>query len=317
VSARQRSRNDDFDGVDEMMRHVLICVVLPLCLVFTSSVGSHVDDFPVLKNPYLGQKPPASEPVIFSPGIVSDGSNHCSVAISPDGNEIYWEIGLKIGYSELRNGVWTKPKIVPFCKGDSYRYGNPFITPDDRKMFFTSFRPGAVSQDKENIWYSERTSLGWSDPKPISPEVNALRIHWSISVSDSGTLYFQGTHRGSDKKIGGIYYSRLADGVYTEPVLMGPEINGGYNETCPYVAPDESYILFNRFDQTDSDNCGIFISYRDESGEWLPAVRLLGGSPDKGGMSPRVSPDGKYLFYVNGSVFWMPSSLIDQLNPNE
>jgi len=80
--------------------------------------------------------------------------------------------------SKLDNGRWTEPEMVPFCKGDSFMYTNPFIVPDGKKMFFTSTRSGAVSEDKENIWYVERTSSGWSNPKPISPEANSMTLHF-------------------------------------------------------------------------------------------------------------------------------------------
>ena len=74
-----------------------------------------------------------------------------------------------------------------------------------------------------------------------------MPLHWSISVSDSGTLYFQGASEDSYGGIGDIYYSRLVNGVYTKPVNIGPEINSKATETCPYITPDESYIIFNRF----------------------------------------------------------------------
>ena len=101
------------------------------------------------------------------------------------------------------------------------------------------------------------------------------------------------------------------------PVRFGPAINTPATETCPHIAPDESYMVFTRFDQTDVKNTGIFISYRDKSGDWLPAVMAEGGTKEKGGLSPRISPDGRYLFYVNGGLFWMPAGFIEALRPNE
>jgi Tol biopolymer transport system component len=272
-------------------------------------------EFPKLTGPYLGQIPPVDEPVLFAPGIVSTGEDHCSAALGPDGQEIYWELGIKIGFSKLENGRWTEPEVVSFCKGDPYRYGNPFISPDGKKMFFTTMRPGAVSEDKENIWYAERTASGWADPTPVSPEVNALSLHWSISVSGRGTLYFQGTSEDSYGGMGDIYYAELVGGAHAAPVNAGPAINTKATETCPYVAPDESYIVFTRIDQTDPANSGIFISYKDKAGRWRPAVMLTGGSRDKGGLSPKITPDGKYLFYVNGGMFWMPARLIEDMRP--
>jgi hypothetical protein len=293
------------------------------CLLLTvgQNMNAQQGEFPKLSGSYFGQKPPTNEPVLFAPGIVSNGADHHAVAFNPEGNEMYWEVlvnGIpKVGFSTIVNGVWTKPDLVSFCKNDTYIYGNPFVSPDGNKLFFTSFRPGAVSKDKENIWYAEKTITGWSNPNPVNSIVNSLRVHWSLSVAQNGNLYFQGSQLDGNKE-GGIYYSKFVNGEYTKPVRMSEEINNDKNETCPFVAPDESYILFNRFDMMEPTNSGIFISFRDKSGHWAPAVRMLGGSPDKGGMSPRITYDGKYLFYANRGIYWMPlGKLIEDLRSKE
>lgn len=132
-----------------------------------------------------------------------------------------------------------------------------------------------------------------------------------------GASHHHVTYKTSYGGIGDIYYSKLVQGVYAKPVNVGPEINTRATETCPYVAPDESYLVFTRFDHTDPKNSGIFISYRDKSGPWLAPVMLCGGSKERGGMSPRISPDGKYLFYVNGGMYWMPADGVERLRPKK
>jgi Tol biopolymer transport system component len=292
--------------------------IISLLLMVAISIIAQETEFPELAGPYLGQKPPVKEPVLFAPGIVSNGRNHSSVAISPDAKELYWSgAERKIWFTKLETGRWTKPEVVSFCKEDPYEYDNPFITPDGKKMFLTSFRPGAVSQEKETIWYAERTSSGWSNLKPISSALNETPLHWSISVSNSGTLYFQFQDASGESPggIGDIYYSKLVNGEYTKPVSIGSAINTPATETCPHIAPDESYVVFTRFDETDVKNTGILISYKDKSGNWLPPVMAEGGTKEKGGLSPRISPDGKYLFYVNGGMWWMPATFIEELRP--
>jgi len=64
--------------------------IIFLLLWATIDISAQVKDFPKLTGSYLGQTPPVNEPVIFAPGIVSNGRNHSSVAITPDGNELYW-----------------------------------------------------------------------------------------------------------------------------------------------------------------------------------------------------------------------------------
>jgi len=122
-----------------------LTIVSILLLAVTMNIYAQEKDFPKLKGPFLGQKPPVKEPIIFADGIVLNA--HCSSAFSPDGKEVYFEIGTendystKIGYSKIINGAWTKPEVVSFCKEDTYQSGNPFITPDNKKMLFTSFAP--------------------------------------------------------------------------------------------------------------------------------------------------------------------------------
>jgi len=294
--------------------------VFAIILVFVMNIHAQNLDFPVLTGPYLGQTPPVNEPLKFAPGIVSNDRNHSSVAISPDGKELYWtkvKDIRKIWFSKLENGKWTKPEILSICKDDSYGYDNPFVSTNGNKFYFTSSRPGAVSQKKETIWFAERSASGWLDPKPISTKVNETPLHWSISLSDAGTIYFQfqdasGKHKGG---LGDIYYSILENGEYTIPLDIGSGINTPATETCPHIAPDESYIVFTRFDQTNVKNTGIFISYKDKLGSWLPPILAEGGTKEKGGLSPRISPDGKYLFYVNGGMWWMPAGFIEVLRP--
>jgi len=215
-----------------------------ILLLTSFTINAQQKDFPKLTGPYLGQKAPSNDPIVFATGIVSNGGNASTAAVSPDGKEIYWDVD-KIWFTRLENGKWTKPEMVSFCKEDEFLYRVPCISPDGQKLFFLSTRTGSVSQDKENIWYAERTSSGWSRPKAVNSKVNALRIHWNITVSNTGALYFQGTRLDINDN-SGIYYSNLVNGEYVEPVKLEPEINApGTMTTCPYIAPDESYIVFN------------------------------------------------------------------------
>lgn len=67
-----------------MLFSVLI-IVLGISLAQEKS-----EEFPILKGPYLGQKPPGVSPEIFAPGIISiDIMNHSTPVFSPDGKEVY------------------------------------------------------------------------------------------------------------------------------------------------------------------------------------------------------------------------------------
>jgi hypothetical protein len=64
-----------------------------LCFLVLSAnrLMSQPNDFPKLKGPYLGQKPPGMTPEIFAPGIVSSPEFiDFKGAFSPDGREYYF-----------------------------------------------------------------------------------------------------------------------------------------------------------------------------------------------------------------------------------
>lgn len=42
-----------------------------------------------------------------------------------------------------------------------------------------------------------------------------------------------------------------------------------------------------------------------------------GGKKEKGGLNPRISPDGKCLFYVNGGMWWIPAGFVEELRSME
>jgi len=264
--------------------------------------------FPILTGPYLGQTPPGSEPTRFAPGIVF--GHHSSITVSPDGREMYWGSMSTIMMTRLQNGRWTKPVPAPFSGTSTIEFYDdvPFVSPDNMRLFFTSLRPiGSGAGGKENIWFVERTADGWSAPRPVSTEVNAMLLHWQVSVSRSGTLYFKATGEAGN----GIYFSRLVNGEYTKPVYAGPAINGEGGGICPYIAPDESYLIFSGF-SANAREAPLFISFRSKDGQWGPPVAL-----DRRLQGPMaiVSPDGKYLF-LRG-IMWVEAAFIEGLRPKE
>lgn len=269
--------------------------------------------FPELRGPYLGQQPPGNETQIFARDIVSgqtEGSNHSTISISPDGKEIYWEYYSQIWTTRLENSKWTIPEVLPFSKDikGSYMDDAPFVSPDNKKMFFISTRPIEMSDSrKENIWYVEKTSTGWSEPIPVNPEVNSLQIHWQVTISNKGTLYFAGK---TAEGFGGydIYVSSLVDGKYVAPVNLGSQFNSKSEEYSPFIDPNESFIIFSRF--IDNGVAVPYISYKSKEGKWLDPVSLekyIGN-----GVCCIVSPDGKYLFKDG---FWVSAGFIEELRP--
>ena len=99
-------------------------------------------DFPALKGPYLGQKPPGMIPEIFAPGIISTGFSENIVFFTQCGKELYYYLrGVPcsvIVCMKEENGQWTKPKVAPF----SIRYSGEFcLSPDGNTVIIDTRMP--------------------------------------------------------------------------------------------------------------------------------------------------------------------------------
>ena len=163
-----------------------------------SKLGIHMQKyrFPVLTGKYLGQDLPGSEPVLFAPGIVSDGMKNRDMALMPDGSEMYFSATLgdytTILFSRQADGVWTKPEVAPFATDPEFVNIEPAISPDGKKLLFASNRPTSDTLKKAvfNIWVMNRQRDGWDEPQSIPGYVNTESDEFFPSLTNDGTLYF-------------------------------------------------------------------------------------------------------------------------------
>jgi Tol biopolymer transport system component len=282
--------------------HLLVAFVL----VVGPCGGASAREWEELRGPYLGQEPPGLVPEIFAPGIVStDDVNHCSVSISPDGQEIYWAMGpldhpLRIYVSRQTERGWSEPEVLSFTlehDGDC-----PVLSPDGQALYFNSSRsPSPGGSRRERYWVADRIGSGWSEPRPLGPGVNGEHLHWQASIDREGHLYF-GSEREGTKGRDDIFVVSLENGTESQATSLEAPVNTALLEGNPYVAPDGSYLIFDRE--------GLLISTRTEDGTW-GTPRALGIE----GTCPHVSPDGKYLFFLKmgmgyNDVYWVDASVL-------
>ena len=287
-------------------------------------------DFPVLRGPYMGQPKPGPEPVPFALDIVaSHRFEHCVPTFAPDGDEAFWSSSFIIdesGYtrsilftSVLERGRWTEPARVPFSQfmnGD----GEPFFDPDGSRLFFLSRRPSPADGSRaERIWYADRTTDGWSKPHMIEGGPNTLEMHWQFSIAANGNIYFGS---GAPGGFGGgdVYLSRFVNGSWQEPENLGPAINTEAGEGSPFIAPDESYLMFTGNRRPGGiGGVDLYISFKDDADTWTAPVNM--GEPVNSRayeICALVTPDGGQIILNssrrgNDDAYWMDAAIIEEL----
>jgi Tol biopolymer transport system component len=229
---------------------------------------------------------------------------------------------------QKKNGRWTTLQIAPFSS-DEYFSFNPVFSPDGKRLCFISNRPLEKNGKPQgfNNWYVERQGSGWSEPKHHGPAVNS-NDEWGSSITRDGTLYFASGRAGSMGATD-IFRSRLVNEQYTEPENLGVSVNTKARELYPFVAPDESYLLF--ISNRSAGEYGgidqyfdIYVSFRRPDDSWTTAKKLGNGiNSETSENTPIVSPDGKYLFFISqrnsgaGDAYWVGAGIIEELKPDE
>ncbi|MBE14745.1 MAG: hypothetical protein CL867_00695 [Cytophagaceae bacterium] len=265
-----------------------------------------------IEKPYLGQKPPGLNPIPFAPGLVSTDLYEVNSAFTPDMKAFYFirrgEEHKKSAFYEYKynatNGKWEKSEIA------SPWIGRPVIAPDGQTMHLG---------DR----YLQRTKSGWSELQKLEPPTisNDSMYIMRLSSSSNGTYYFD-TYKENDS-IFPIRYSRLINGKHEEPKALPKAINKGTFLSHPFIAPDESYLLFDAQREDGYGDSDIYISFKQKDSTWSNAVNL-GDKINTSAWeaSASITPDGKYLFFSrnvgsedfeNVDIFWVSTMVIKEL----
>jgi len=262
---------------------------------------------------FLGLPVPGRTPLVYFPDIFSDTDYrlHGPIVFAPDMRQICWSvIPPAIMSVSVSSEGWADPAPLDL-QGRVIQ--SPAFSPDGRHLYYQ-----AVAEDGGTgvfIWRSERTDEGWGDPLSVGPNVNICRLQSQPCLTADSSLYYTGTLEGVCFERG-IYRSRLVDGVYQQPELLSRRINSDHIDYCPWIAPDESYLLFASSRPRSEEPLYIHIAFRSADGSWTEPQSIHQAigfeSPAR---FPSVSPDGRFLFFISGnSAYWVDIAPVLELN---
>jgi Tol biopolymer transport system component len=269
---------------------------------------------------YPDQKHPGMTAQVFAPGIVSTAIiEHSAPSFSPDGKTVFWAIMKMPSYQtcllemNFINNKWS-PAHSPSFSDTTANEVYPNFSPDGNTLYFSSDRnDNSTSATSNKLWYINKTANGWSHPKPMDTLV--FKNTYASSMALSGNRYIAGGPQGNpDWNIYKTDHSGKSN-------PLPPHINTKGYEDGPYIAPDETYLIF----ESDRNNSGIennidlYISFRKKDSTWAEPANM--GPKINSAYAERfakVSPDGKYLFFGrnpgNGfDIYWISANIIGEL----
>jgi len=286
------------------MKHNVISIVLLFSSLAVSYKSFSQDEFPTLQGPYLGQKAPGIVAELFAPGIISKKGWDGEAVFAPGMKEFYFTTdgGRKkkkvIGYRQ-ENNIWTK--YIELA-----RTGEIGFSSDGQRMYMAK-------------GYRDRIDDGWSERKSLGPMFD--RKDWGImrlSASAKGTYVFD-DYKSNDE----IRISRIKDGKRQAPEKMSSVVNTGKWTAHPFIAPDESYLIWDSERDGGHGETDLYIRFSEKNGSWGAAINMSDKvNSAKAEYFASVTPDGKYILFNrqiddkgNTDIYWVDAKIIETLRP--
>lgn len=287
------------------MKKVYFLLILTFSVLLTAcntkKQNTKEGNAPTTKDAYLGQKPPGLIPELFAPEIIKTEHREAEAAFTPDLKEFYFRRrggeykNNTLVVVQYKDNQWIESVVPP-------RAGEPFISPNGKILHLGSK-------------YRERTDSGWSEVKSLGPMFD--NENWGImrlSASSKGTYVFD------NYKNDAIQISTLKDGMHQAPKKMDSVINTGKWTAHPFIAPDESYLIWDSERENGYGNSDLYISFRQKDGSWGSAINLGDKiNSEFADAYGSVSSDGKYFFFHRsfggdtGDIFWVDAQVIESL----
>lgn len=235
--------------------------------------------------------------------------------LSPDNDMLYFIRKVKdsrsaAGYREVfmesKNNNWSfdagQPLPPPFNMANNN--GAATITADNKTMYFTVCQNNDVNAC--DIWYSQRTSSGWSTMNPVPGKLNS-GTSWdsgpSVSFDGKEIIFTTTRESGSLSNIDLFSSKKMPDGTWSEPQSLGPVINSPLNENTPFLHSDSKTLYFSSKGHGGLGGYDIFFSRQGEDGKWSKPQNI--GAPintEKDEVNFFVSLDGKRAFFSSGNL---------------
>lgn len=203
----------------------------------------------------------------YFPALTADGQTIIFSRVV-EGNEDFF-------VSNKKDNEWQKATgLSKVINTVNYNEGAQSISPDGKYLFFTGCnRPDGLGRC--DIYVSHKNGNDWGKPKNLGNIINSE--HWESQPSispDGGTLYFVSNRPGG---IGGydIWKSMLTeDGVWTDPVNLGPQINTPFDENTPFIHADGKTLYFSSNGWPGFGDKDIFYSRLKDDGNFSTPVNM-------------------------------------------
>ena len=271
--------------------------------------------------PYFGQTLPGASPEKFIMPPIDSLPNFLEsrIAFSPDGNECLfsgyrdWDTpGAQMYYSQDINNVWTSPVKASFLPSSGRLCSHPFFSVDGNSLFFSK---------NGDIWMVHRTAQGWSNAQVLPAPINTSAYEGTYSQATDGTGYLESGRAGGQGATDVWCIPPTLNDQKKQAKNPGAPINSGIDDGSPFIDPNGRFLLFVS-NPAGKYKDNLYVTFSDGNGGWSTPVNLNqfcpGINTDSQEYAPKLSPDGRFLFFTRmnydtqqGGIYWVQNPIPD------
>ncbi|MCB0397600.1 MAG: PD40 domain-containing protein [Flavobacteriales bacterium] len=206
-------------------------------------------------------------------------------------------------YTDMKNGQWQKPVLLPAPLNSASNEGAPAFSADGQTMVYVACGRDDGMGDCD-LYLSNLEGDKWSAPINMGNVINSDAWDSQPTVSSDGQRIFfcsdrEGGYGGEDLYM----IERNRFGKWGPAMNLGPTINTPFDDKSPFISPDAKTLYFASDGHPGFGEMDIFKSVF-ENGKWSEPVNL--GSPintDKNDLYFTIGGSGEvgYLASARGS----------------
>lgn len=239
-------------------------------------------------------------PQEFLSSLIPDGQLAHGGVFSPDGQQYYLTLSDKsfqnfdVLIATQNQGKWMESESAFF--NTPYDEHGVSFSANGQTLYFSSTKPTGIENmaDTWHIWSVKKEGDHWGKPEFINLPTMENKLVSHPSFTQSNRMYFHAG--GVDYSDLAIYYTDQKDGNWQTPTRVQFESDSGAICFTPFIAPDESYLLFGIMVQQKEK---LFISYQSIDG-WQEPKLLIDSIQINNRANPFVNLNDNFLYFATG-----------------
>jgi tetratricopeptide (TPR) repeat protein len=175
-----------------------------------------------------------------------------------------------IYYSRSENGKWKRAENAGAMINTSLDEQVVGLKSDGSEMYVYIDHIDKYG----DVYSSAKRNASYTKIVPFPEHINQ-KIEHSVSVSADGNTLFFVRAESKDEQTDIYICRKLPNGKWSQPFLLGPEINTPYNEDFPCLSPDGSTLYFSSEGHNTIGGFDLFKSnWNQEENTWSKAENL-------------------------------------------